>query len=218
MTQTLKTIDLEAWRRDGQQLWEQVDATKLVVIPWRNPWPRFAILAVVILIAAVTILAISHNVFAGAMICAFSVPCIFTAAKYRCIGVRTGGLYSFFSDKGFGLGCDEDRICIPYSALRLPDKVSPSTVNDNYIVLPVCTESAQVLIERKDGADAPWDGSPYNRGIISVFTKDGQLVAKAYPNEMIVHLFCAVYPLSLYLKSKNANQQIQPIAGKPGSG
>jgi hypothetical protein len=39
-----------------------------------------------------------------------------------------------------------------------------------------------------------------------VYVKDDILCARAYPNEMIVHFFCAVYPLSLYLASKNSQQ------------
>lgn len=197
-----QAIDIQAWRKDGEQLWAQIQERKLVVIWWNNPWFRFAVIGLVLLIAAaVTWLIWRDNLISGLFVL-LALPCAYIATKYYAIQARTGGLYSFFSDTGFGIGCDADRLSFPYSSLQLPGMVSPSTVNENYIVLPVKPEIQGVKIERKSGADSTWDGTPYKRGIASIFIKDGAVHVRANPNEMIVHLFCAIYPLAMYLDAK----------------
>ena len=203
-------IDIEAWRKDGERLWGSIQETKLVVIPWNNPWRRFAILGAAILVAACVAAFTMRNQYVFAF-AAISLPFLYTALKYFRIGAQTGGLYSFFSENGFGIGCDADRLLIPYSAILLSDRVSPSTVNDNYIVLPAKPETTGVVIERPNGEDSQWDGTPYKRGIASVFITDGDLRVGAYPNEMIVHLFCAIYPLSIFLTSRDG----KPSADAP---
>jgi hypothetical protein len=197
-------VDLDAWRKDGENLWAAIQENDLVVIYWNNPWYRFALPGGVLVLAAIVTAIIWRSAIVSGAMGALSLPFVMTAAKYFIIGMRTGGLYSFFSEKGFGVGCDADRISFPYSAIRLPDTVAPSTVNENYIVLPVRAERTDVTIERKDGVDTEWDGEPYRRGIASVHIKDNVVCVRAYPNEMIVQLFCAIYPLSLFLASKNS--------------
>lgn len=208
-----QSIDVQAWRKDGERLWARIQESKLVAIFWNNPWFRFAIPGAVLVMSSLAAAIVWRNGFVSVAFGILSLPFVYTSAKYYLIRVRTGGLYSFFSEKGFGIGCDADRLSFPYSSIRLPEKVSPATVNDNYIVLPIKAEITGVTIERKNGTDSSWDGTPYKRGIATVFIKDGAVLVKAYPNEMIVHLFCAIYPLSMYLTS----QAIQPIAA-PNAG
>ena len=201
-----EAIDIEGWRRDGEQLWASIQETKLVVVYWNNPWPRFAVIGALFLIAAVTAALLWQNYIAVAALTLAALPCVYTAIKYYRIGAQTGGLYSFFSENGFGIGCHEDRLSIPYSSIRRPARVTPSTVNDNYIVLPVAPEKAGVIVERQNGTDSPWDGTPYQRGIASILLENGELRARAYPNEMIVHLFCGIYPLCIFLESRPAEE------------
>ena len=205
-----QSIDIQAWRKDGEQLWAQIQERKLVVIWWNNPWFRFAVIGAVLLMAAVVTWLIWRNLGISGASGLLSSPCVYIAIKYYAIGARTGGLYSFFSDTGFGIGCDADRLSFPYASLELPGRVSPSTVNDNYIILPLKVGTEDVVLESKNGADSPWDGKPYERGIASIFIKDGAVHAKAYPNEMIVHLFCAIYPLAMYLEA-----QAKPASAAP---
>lgn len=197
-----QSIDTGEWRKLGEQLWSRAQQSELVFLPWKNPWRRFGALALVPLIcagaAAITIKGhYALFVFAG-----LSVPFVVSAILFFIIGARTGGLYSFFSEKGFGVGCDADRILIPYSLIQLPRKVNPSAANYRQIVLPVRAGITGVLVERKDGTVSCWDGKPYKRGIVSVFIKDGAIHVKAFPNEMIVHLFYAIQPLSVFLASR----------------
>lgn len=209
------SIDINAWRNDGKNLWTQIQERKLVVIFWNNPWFRLALLGSVFVIAAVATWLIWRNHFVSSALGIVALPFLYASIKYYSIGVRTGGLYSFFSEKGFGIGCDADRLSFPYSSIQLPEKVSPATVNKNYIVLPVRADAKEVIIERKNGVDSEWDGTPYERGIASVFIKDGAVYVRAYPNEMIVHLFCAIYPLSMYLTSQGAQPGAAPNAAPP---
>jgi len=198
-----KKIDVAAWRRDGERLWNTIQERELVVLPWNNPWFRFAVPGVPLFLAAIVTWFIWWNPFVSGVLALLAAPCLYTAIKYYSIGKRTGGLYSFFSETGFGMGCDADRLSIPYSSLDLPKQVTPSTVNHNYIVLPVRPGIDGIMLERKTGVDSPWDGAPYRRGIAAILrTRDGALHARAYPNEMIVHLFRAVFPLALYLKER----------------
>jgi hypothetical protein len=95
--------------------------------------------------------------------------------------------------------------------------VNPGTVNENYIVLPVVGSNNGIVIERKTGDDVPWDGTPYARGIASVFLKDDQLRVRAYPNEMIVHLFSAIYPLRVYLSRRDSTSDT-PSPRRRGDG
>lgn len=196
-------FNLDARRKDGEQLWSRIQQSKLLVLPWKNPWRRFAMLALVPLITTALAAVSLKSHYPALLFALISVPFVFAALRYFIVGRRTGGLYSFFSETGFGVGCDADRITIPYSAIQLPSKVNPATVNDNYIVLPVKAETTGVVIEHKNGKAIPWDGTPYRRGIISALIKDGEFQVKAFPNEMIVHLFWTIHSLSIYLMSQN---------------
>ena len=196
-----QSIDTGEWRKLGEQLWSRAQQSELVFLPWKNPWRRFAALALVPLICAGGAAITFKGHYALFVFTALSIPFVVSAIIFFMIGARTGGLYSFFSEKGFGVGCDADRILIPYSLIQLPKKVNPATANYNQIVLPVRAEITGVLVERKDGTVSSWDGMPYKRGIVTVFVKDGAIHVKAFPNEMIVHLFYAIQPLSVFLTS-----------------
>lgn len=189
------------WQKTGDQLWSRVQESKFVVIPWNNPWRRFALLASVPLITAAAGLTLKSR-YPSIILAIFSVPPIIAALVFFIIGVRTGGLYSFVSEEGFGVGCDADRITIPYSLIEVPQNANPEKMNRNCIVLPVKAETTGVLIERKDRTASPWDGKPYKRGSVSVFMKEGSLCIKAIPNEILVQLCCAIYPLNKFLISK----------------
>lgn len=197
-------MDTGEWRKLGEQLWSRAQQSELVFLPWKNPWRRFATLALVPLICAGAAAITFKGHYALFVFAALSLPFVISAIIFFIIGARTGGLYSFFSEKGFGVGCDADRILIPYSLIQLPRKVNPSTANYRQIILPVRADIAGVLVERKDGTVSRWDGKPYKRGIVSVFIKDGAIHVKAFPNEMIVHLFYAIQPLSVFLASRPA--------------
>ena len=197
-----QAVDIESWRQDGERLWAAIQAHRLVVIPWNNPWRRIGLLSVVLLAASLGMGLLTSAYWIAALLGVICAGLVYTAIKYYRIGVQTGGLYSFFAEHGFGIGCDADRLLIPYSSISVPAVVNPGTVNDNYIILPVVASSEGVLVEQKAGSDLPWDGKPYTRGIASVLIKDGALRVCAYLNEMIVHLFCAIYPLSIYLSRR----------------
>lgn len=152
-------IDLDAWRRDGEGLWGQIQERKFVANYWNNPWYRFAAIGAALVIATVVTELLWGNHYVSAVLGILALPCVFTAARYFWIGVQTGGLYSFFSESGFGIGCDADRLSIPYSAMQLPERISPATANENYILLPVRAETGGIIIERKNGPDIPWDGT-----------------------------------------------------------
>jgi hypothetical protein len=199
-----QTVSIEAWRRDGERLWAAIQEKKLIVIPWRNPWRRLAMIGLGLLIVAIVVGVLMRSFLIAGALAAFSLPGFYYAVKFLRVGAQTGGLYSFFSERGFGIGCDADRLSIPYSSIVLPSIVSPSTVNQNYIILPVVGTSDGVRLERKSGIDSSWDGKPYTRGIASIVLQDGHIRARAYPNEMIVHLFCAIYPLSVFLNQREA--------------
>ena len=202
-------MDLEAWRKDGERLWTRIQQTKLLVLPWNNPWRTLAKLSLVpLLCSAIAALTLKHH-YAALLFALLSLIFVIPALIFFTVACRTGGLYSFFSENGFGVGCNADRITIPYSALELPQKVERAT-HKNFIVLPVRAETTGVMIESKSGKAAPWDGKPYRRGIVSAFIKDGSFQVKASPNGMIVHLFSVIHPLSVYLKSQNATPTTTP--------
>lgn len=214
-----QAIDIEAWRRDGEKLWAAIQAHKLVSIHWNNPWRRLAGIGLVPLVAAVVVGIFTESLIAAGGLMILSLPFLYMAAKCFRIGAQTGGLYCFFSEYGFGVGCDADRLSIPYSSIALPEWINTGTVNENYIVLPVTASSKGVQIEQKTGVDLPWDGKPYTRGIVSVFFQDGEVRVRAYPNEMIVHLFSAIYPLSVYLsRRESANDLASPPRPASGQG
>lgn len=203
------------WRKLGEQLWSRAQQSELVFLPWNNPWRRFAALAFVPLIcagaAAITFKS-HYALFAFALL---SVPFVVSAIIFYIIGARTGGLYSFFTEQGFGVGCDADRILIPYSTIQLPRNSNPATVNSNRVVLPIKGEPTGILIERKDGTASPWDGKPYKRGIVSVFKKDGTLCVKAFSDEMLVHLCSTIHPLGVFLaRAREQTASEQPSSVK----
>lgn len=200
-------IDLVAWRKDGEQLWSRIQQSKLLVLPWNNPWRTLAKLSLVPLISSAVAAFVLKNHHAAVLFGLISLVFVIPALVFFIIARRHGGLYSFFSETGFGVGCDADRIIIPYSALQLPQKVDRATINKNYIVLPVKAETTGVMIESKDGKASPWDSKPYRRGIVSAYIKDGSFQVKASPNGMIVHLFSIIHPLSVYLRSQNATPE-----------
>lgn len=199
-----QSIDLDAWRKDGERLWTRIQQSKLLVLPWNNPWRTLAKLSLVPLISSATAALTLKSHYPALLFAILSLIFVIPALIFFAVARRTGSLYSFFSETGFGIGCDADRITIPYSALQLPQKVDRATVNKNYIVLPVKAETVGVVVESKNGKASPWDGKPYRRGIVSAFIKDGSFQVKASPNAMIVHLFSVIFPLSVYLKSQNA--------------
>jgi hypothetical protein len=201
-----QSFDTSAWRKVGEQLWSRAQQSELVLLPWNNPWRRFAALALVPLVCAGAAAFTFKSRYALIVFALLSVPFVVSAIIFFIIGRRTGGLYSFFSGNGFGVGCEADKICIPYSSIQLPKKVDPATLNKNHIILPARAETTGIVIERKDGTTSPWDGKPYKRGIVSVFIKDGALHVRAFPNEMILHLFYAIHPLSVFLTSRTTEQ------------
>lgn len=201
-------IDLAAWRKDGEQLWSRIQQSKLVLLPWNNPWRRLAALGAVPLMSSLVAAICFKTHYPAYLFAAISVPFLILAVIFSVIGNRTGGLYSFFSESGFGIGCGADRIVIPFSSIQLPQNIDPSTVNKDFLVLPVKAEATGVVIEPKNGKAMPWDGTPYRRGIISAYIKDGEFCVQASPNGMILHLFFGVYPLAVYLNSQNAAPEV----------
>lgn len=201
-----QSFDTSAWRKVGEQLWSRAQQSEQVLLPWKNPWRRFAALALVPLICAGAAAITFKTHYALLVFLGLSVPFVISAIVFFIIGRRTGALYSFFSENGFGVGCDADKICIPYASIQIPKKVDPATLKNNHIVLPVRAETTGIVIERKDGTASPWDGKPYKRGIVSVFIKDGAIHVKAFPNEIILHLFYAIHPLSVFLTSRSTVQ------------
>ena len=45
-------IDLEAWKRDGRRLWNEIQREKLVVYWWKNPGLKMAVIGVLFLTLA----------------------------------------------------------------------------------------------------------------------------------------------------------------------
>ena len=108
---------------------------------------------------------------------------------------------------GFGIGGALERIAIPYSAVVMPEVISPSTVNLNYIDLPVPSEHFDAIsILKANGENSVWDQRPFKQAIAEIRVADGRLIAKAYPNEFIVHLFSTLHPLLMYLNRGDPNK------------
>jgi hypothetical protein len=191
-------------RKDGERLWSRIQQSKLLVLPWNNPWRTLAKLSLVPLLSSAAAALTLRSHFPAILFAVISLFFVIPALVFFIVARRTGGLYSFFSETGFGVGCDADRITIPYSALQLPQKVDRPAVNKNCIVLPVKAETTGVVIESKGGNASPWDGKPYRRGIVSAYIKDGSFQVQASPNAMIVHLSSVIHPLSVYLISQFA--------------
>src|SRR5215469_15427830 len=112
-----QSFDTAAWRKVGEQLWSRAHQSELVLLPWNNPWRRFAALALVPLVSAGAAAFTFKSHYALFVFAFLSVPFVVSAIIFFIIGARTGELYSFFSEKGFGVGCQADRILIPYSLI-----------------------------------------------------------------------------------------------------
>jgi hypothetical protein len=196
-----QSFDLDA-RKDGERLWSRIQQSKLLVLPWNNPWRTLAKLSLVPLLSSAAAALTLKSHFPAILFALISLLFLVPALGFFIVARRTGSLYSFFSETGFGIGCDADRITIPYSALQLPQKVDRRTANKNCIALPVKAETSGVFIESKNGKAMPWDGKPYRRGIVSAYIEDGSFQVQASPNAMIVHLSSVIHPLSVYLLSQ----------------
>ena len=89
-------IDLAAWRKDGEQLWSRIQQSKLVVLPWNNPWRTLAKLSLVPLISSAVAAFILKNHHAAVFFGLISLVFILPALVLFVVDWRHGGLYSFF--------------------------------------------------------------------------------------------------------------------------
>ena len=196
-------INIQAWKADGERLWGHVQEHGCVKFAWLNPWFRFIVLGLFLLA-----LAAACQIFVGWWIASASVA--FLSFLSLCVGIRflvidrrIGGLYFFYSTESFGIGGTFEWIEIPFAAVVAPQKISPSTVNSNYIVLPVPVENfSAISICRVDGAKHLWNLRPFKQAIAEVRVSDGNLIVKAFPNEFIVRFFSTLHPLVLHLNDK----------------
>jgi len=91
-----QTVSIEAWRRDGERLWAAIQEKKLIVIPWRNPWRRLAMIGLGLLIVAIVVGVLMRSFLIAGALAAFSLPGFYYAVKFLRVGAQTGGLIPFF--------------------------------------------------------------------------------------------------------------------------
>jgi hypothetical protein len=195
-------IDVTAWKSEGKALWEHIPESGQLVFAWNNPWLRVTALGSITLAGSIALLIFGPGkawwLALPVALCALFL--LFKGLKFYILDRRAGGLHFFFSKEHFGMGGAHQRIAIPYSVIVMPEAIAPSTVNSNYIDLPVpAADCSKIMILSRDGGSKPWDGQPFEVAIASIEIADGKLVAKAYPNEFIVHIFSSLYPLIMYL-------------------
>ena len=94
-------IDLEAWKREGRRFWARIQKEKLVVLWWKNPGIRIAIVAAVFLTLAVVSWFGWKRTYLPIASLIVAVPFCYVAIRLLLIGIRTRGLYSFFTEDGF---------------------------------------------------------------------------------------------------------------------
>src|SRR5215469_15062335 len=99
-------IGLDAWRKDGEQLWSRIQQSKLLVLPWDNPWRTLAKLSSVPLLSSAVAALTLKNHYPALLFALISLIFVVPAVLFFTIAWRTGSLYSFFSETGFGVGCD----------------------------------------------------------------------------------------------------------------
>ena len=200
-------IDLDAWKEDGKGLWQHVQEQGELAFAWCNPWFRLLVVGLGILSAAVVCQLLFGRWYISLPIALYSLLSLYNSIKFLVLDRRIGGLYFFYSTDGFGIGGALERIAIPYSAVVMPEVISPSTVNSNYIDLPVPSEHFDAIsILKANGENSVWDQRPFKQAIAEIRVADGRLIAKAYPNEFIVHLFSTLHPLLMYLNRGDPNK------------
>lgn len=127
--------ELNDWLREGKEKWELVEQYGEVTIPWNNPWYRFAgVAAVGLIIAAVGHfwLEMKPVWLVGIGISALGA---LTAARFFIKGHRVGGIAAFVSKNGCSIGCDYDRLFIPWSAVET--NVQQLPINDQFMLVPI---------------------------------------------------------------------------------
>lgn len=200
-------IDIDAWRADGERLWNDICDHGEVSVAWRNPWFRLLLIGGAILAVAVVSHLLVGRWYVSLPIAVYSLLFIYNGLKFLVLDRHIGGLHFFYTAECFGIGGATERIAIPFSAVVMPKVISPWTVNSNYIDLPVPPPSFEAIsVRTPDGRRTTWDGRPFKQAIAQVRIADGKLIAKAYPNEFIVNLFSTLWPLLIYLDKRNLNK------------
>lgn len=190
--------ELNDWLREGQAKWTLVEQHGEITIPWNNPWYRFAGIAIVGL--AIAIAGYFWIDFWLVWIIGLGLAGIgtFTAARYFLKGYRVGGIAAFVSKDGCSIGCDYDRLFIPWSAVDTLVKQLP--INDQYMLVPIKDGAAdEIVVQYQDRSCVAWDRQPYKRAIIRAEYHAAEGVRiYAYPNEIMVFFLSFLYPIIAY--------------------
>lgn len=192
------TEQLNDWLREGQGKWALVEEHGEIAIPWNNPWYRFAGIALIGLLIAATgyfWFELKPVWIAGLGITALGT---FTATRFFVKGYRVGGIAAFVSKDGCSIGCDFDRLFIPWSTVKTDIEKLP--INDHFMLIPTKDDAADdIVIQHQDRSFVKWDRKPYTRAIIRAEYHSGEGVRiYAYPNEIIVFFLSFLYPVMAY--------------------
>src|SRR5215475_7878152 len=96
-------FDLDACK-DGERLWSRIQQSKLLVLPWKNPWRTLAKLSLVPLLSSAAAAFTLKSHFPAILFALISLFFVVPALIFFAVAWRSGGLYSFFSETGFGVG------------------------------------------------------------------------------------------------------------------
>ncbi len=189
---------LNDWLREGKDKWALVEKHGEITIPWNNPWYRFAVIAFVGLVIAAAgyfWFELKPVWLVGAGIAALGA---LTAMRFFVKGYRVGGVAAFVSKDGCSIGCDYDRLFIPWSAVDSDIKHLP--INDHFMLIPTRDEAADdIVIQYQDRSFLKWDRKPYKRAIIRAEYHTGEGVRiYAYPNEIMVFFLSFLYPVMAF--------------------
>ncbi|MEZ6058052.1 MAG: hypothetical protein R3C01_15235 [Planctomycetaceae bacterium] len=192
------TEQLNDWLREGEEKWSLVEQHGEITIPWNNPWYRFAGVALVgFIIAAAGYfwLEMKPVWVVGLGIATLGT---FTATRFFIKGYRVGGIAAFVSKDGCSIGCDYDRLFIPWSAVETDIEQLP--INDEFMLVPAKNDAAdEIVIQYQDRSFRQWDRQPYKRAIIRAeYHADEGVRIYAYPNEIMVFFLSFLYPVLAY--------------------
>ena len=188
--------DMNDWLREGEQRWELVKEHGEIIIPWNNPWYRFASIAVIGLLLIAASLFWPSIFWAGIIVTAIGT---LLALPLFISGFRVRGIAAFVSTEGCGIGCGYDRLFISWEAVAVDREALP--INDQFMLITIKSEATESLkIRYPDGTDKTWDRLPYKRSIIrAVFdSADKGIRVYANPNEIMVHFLSFLYPVMAF--------------------
>jgi hypothetical protein len=195
---TIAVAELNDWLRDGKEKWALVERHGEIIIPWNNPWHRFASIAIVGLVVAAAgyfWLEMKPIWLTGVGIFAFGA---LTAARFFLKGYGVGGIAAFVSKEGCSVGCGYDRLFIPWSAVET--NVEHLPINNQFMLVPIKKGAADELkVHSQARSFVKWDRQPYKRAIIRAeYLPDEGVRIYAHPNDFMVFFLSFLYPVMAY--------------------